>query len=135
MNYININNIVLFFYMFIFVCLYALFLRVQKRTKRAPRSPDLSGSLALLTVSGTLKTRLRLRQVQRLIPQTAAMLSGTEWGPKKQKPRSFQKPFHAAEQHPARGYKLCDIPRRLLFSSSAGCQSSAVLLADNPKAK
>ena len=77
MNYININNIVLFFYMFIFVCLYALFLRVQKRTKRVPRSPDLSGSLALLTVSGTLKTRLRLRQVQRLIPQTAAMLSGS----------------------------------------------------------
>jgi hypothetical protein len=53
--------------------------------KRAPLCPGLSDSLALLVVVGTLKTRLRLKQVQRLIPTTTAMLSGTEWGFKKLK--------------------------------------------------
>ena len=47
-------------------------------------APDCTGPsdyLVLLAVAGTLKThRLwRLRQIQRLIPSTAVMLSGTEW--------------------------------------------------------
>ena len=48
--------------------------------KRAPDCTGPSDSLVLLAVDGTLKTRRlrRLRQVQRLIPSTAAMLSGTE---------------------------------------------------------
>jgi hypothetical protein len=56
----------------------------KNEPKRAPRCPGPLGCLALLAVNGTLKThRLRrLKQVQRLIPSTAAMLSGTEWGPK-----------------------------------------------------
>ena len=46
----------------------------------APDCAGPSGCLALLSVDGTLKThRLeRFRQVQRLVPSTAAMLSGTE---------------------------------------------------------
>ena len=62
--------------------LFISFFYVPKRRskKRAPGCAGPSGTLALLTVAGTLKThRLRrLRQVQRLIPSTAVMLSGTE---------------------------------------------------------
>jgi hypothetical protein len=50
--------------------------------KGHPGCPGPSGFLVLLAVDGTLKTRLRLRQVQRLVPSTSAMLSGTEWGKK-----------------------------------------------------
>ena len=50
--------------------------------KGHPAVPSACGGyLALLAVDGTLKThRLRrFRQVQRLIPSTSVMLSGTEW--------------------------------------------------------
>ncbi len=52
----------------------------KNEPKRAPGCTGPSGFLVLLADDGTLKThRLRrLRQVQRLIPSTAAMLSGTE---------------------------------------------------------
>ena len=52
--------------------------------KRHPDCPGPAGSLVLLAVDGTLETRLRLKQVQRPIPSTPAMLSRTVWGYKKQ---------------------------------------------------
>jgi hypothetical protein len=57
------------------------YLPKRRSKKRAPGCPGPSGNLAFLAVSGTLKThRLqRFRHVQRLIPPTAAILSGTEW--------------------------------------------------------
>ena len=57
--------------MFLFAC-------PKRNAKRAPGCTGPSGCLALLAVDGTLKTRLRLKQVQRLFPSTTAMLSGTE---------------------------------------------------------
>jgi len=53
----------------------------RRSKKKAPSCTGPTGFLALLAVAGTLKThRLwRLRQVQRLIPPKAAMLSGAEW--------------------------------------------------------
>jgi hypothetical protein len=65
----------------------------EEARKGHPYCPGLSDCLALLVVDGTLKTRLRLKHVQRLVPSTTAMLSGTEWGPKKQKPRVFKSHF------------------------------------------
>jgi hypothetical protein len=63
--------------------IYTSFFYLPKRRskKRAPSCTGPAGYPALLAVDGTLKThRLRrLRQVQRLIPPTAVMLSGTEW--------------------------------------------------------
>jgi len=52
----------------------------EEARKWPPNCPGPPGYLVLLAVDGTLKTRLRLRQVQRLIPSTSAMLSWTEWG-------------------------------------------------------
>jgi len=63
--------------MFIFAC-------PKTNQKGTPIVPAI-GSIALLVVNGTLKTRLRLKQVQRLIPSTTAMLIGTKWGPKNKK--------------------------------------------------
>jgi len=59
--------------MFLFVC-------PKRNPKRAPGCTGPSGCLTLLVVDGTLKThRLwRFKQVQRLVPSTPAMLSGTE---------------------------------------------------------
>jgi hypothetical protein len=56
---------------------------LPKENEPKEMAPDCSGPsdcLVLLAVDGTLKTRRlrRLKQVQRLIPSTAAMLSGTE---------------------------------------------------------
>ncbi|KPK00250.1 MAG: hypothetical protein AMJ60_02250, partial [Desulfobacterales bacterium SG8_35] len=52
----------------------------RRSKKKAPDCTGPSGCLVLLAVDGTLKTRRlwRLKQVQRLIPSTPAMLSGTE---------------------------------------------------------
>ncbi|KPJ99639.1 MAG: hypothetical protein AMJ60_04340 [Desulfobacterales bacterium SG8_35] len=64
------------------IFIYTSFFCLPKRRskKRAPDCTGPSGCLVLLAVDGTLKTRRlrRLRQVQRLNPSTAAMLSGTE---------------------------------------------------------
>jgi hypothetical protein len=47
------------------------------------------------------------------------MLSGTEWGPKKNKRVSFLEPFHAAEQRSKKqknnSAERSDFPRCLLF--------------------
>jgi len=63
--------------LFIFAC-------SKTNQKEHPAVPGPSGCLALLAFDGTLKTHrlLRFRQVQRLIPSNAAMLSGTELGSK-----------------------------------------------------
>jgi len=55
----------------------------EEARKGHPNCPGLSDCPALLVVDGTLKTRLRLKQVQRLVPSTTAMLSGPERGHKK----------------------------------------------------
>ena len=64
-----------------FVLFISFFYLPKRRSKkRAPGCAGPSDCLALLAVDGTLKThRLRrFRQVQRLLPSTAVMLSGTE---------------------------------------------------------
>ena len=112
----------------------------RKRSKKKGHPAVLSaygGYLALLPVGGTLKTRLRLKQVQRLIPPTAAMLSGTEWGPKlisfafvaisrsravplKTGHKLRKERINGSAEYPIKGYKLRDFPSRPLFASSTG---------------
>ena len=115
--------------------LYTSFFCLPKRRskKRAPGCVGPSDYLVLLAVDGTLKTlRLRrFRQVQRLIPSTAAMLSGTEWVstvktlenkecvfaisrsravPLKTGHKLRKEWISDSAEYPARGYKLRDFP-------------------------